>query len=85
MVLVAIGLRYLQSPVDPIVVICPPLPKLEGPFAPNNRLNNIEFLWENEAIAPESLVFSSKVILTIHSSSDAIRMSFTWVSEMEEL
>jgi hypothetical protein len=48
------------SPIDPVPLDLPPLPKLEGPTAPNTLLQSAETLFSDIIKGPESIAFDKE-------------------------
>ncbi len=62
-IIIAVPILYLllwPVPIDPISWQAPPDPGYTGPYAPNTRLQGIEFLQINGQHAPESVAFDSQ-------------------------
>jgi sugar lactone lactonase YvrE len=52
-----VGVLWLRSPIEPASWTPPPVSKLEGAYAPNDRLNPIEW-WAKDLVGPEAITLA---------------------------
>ncbi|XP_076442475.1 adipocyte plasma membrane-associated protein-like [Babylonia areolata] len=72
--LAAIVVYLLPSPIEPVAFSLPPPPEWTGPLAPNDKLSQAERVFENQLKGPESIVTDGEYIYTGTADGRVVRI-----------